>query len=1193
MRYFGITGTSLGYVISKFIGAKLANTADRQFVIVTPDLTSAESLTDELRLFLGNTNSEKRGVEIFLYSAWDVLPFEGLSPSTEVSAERLETLSALQATIDNKKTAVVVTPVAALMQKVAPRNILLPLVKKYSVGQDLDRGQFIASLESLGYVRSSIVEEVGEMAVRGAVVDFFPCSTGSPVRFELYADVLESIRVFDTESQRSTTSLSSLTLTPIREYLLPAILNDSDEVAKQKLLLSISERARKRTESLELPPRVFREIEEIFSASQTIPGIEHLSSLVQNESESFFDYLSDSAELIICDEVSCTRATDDFSETVAEGAERAKEEQRLFPDVKSSYLTANQAIFELKQRANCYFDEINIIDSLEEPEQDPQSQTQSNFEVYSNRELTITLTAAKQQQLPFKPLADYLNKYLKSNFAVAILVSNSSRLNRVKELLASYDLMAVDLKESYQSWFEAVRAESNYRGQICLLQANLSSGLRDDKNQILLISDNEILPSVRTRRTLRKTSSLRKLLGSATQLKEKDFIVHIDHGVGIYHGLKAITVEGKTSDFLELEYAEGAKLFLPVENIAKIHKYAGAEGKNPALDKLGAKTWAKTKKKVKESIAELAGELVNLYAAREIASGFNYGEVDADDLSFADSFPFELTADQAKAIEDVFSDLAKSKPMDRLVCGDVGYGKTEVALRAAFKAASCGKQVAILVPTTVLAEQHYVTFKERFLSFPFRVGTVSRFYPNAENKKTLSLLANGELDIIIGTHRLLSKDVFFKRLGLVIVDEEHRFGVTHKERLKKLRNDVDVLTLTATPIPRTLHMSLIGIRDLSVIETPPVDRQVIRTYLANFDERSQGLVRDAILRELNRDGQIFYIHNRVQTIAAVAEELRELVPEARIEYAHGQMKERELENVMHRFVNKEIDILVSTTIIESGLDIPNANTIIIRNAEKFGLAELYQLRGRVGRSSRRAYAYLLVGNQKFLSSDARKRLKVLQSLDDLGVGFKLALQDMEIRGAGNLLGRDQSGQINLVGFELYTRILKEAIEERKERSSFTNLMEQSLVEPEIKIGFSAHIPEFYIPDVAERILLYQRLVGIESEQETQNILEEMEDRFGSIPKEVITVVQLMLLRSQLRKAQVVSLNMNNQTIRIEFGAGVKIDIKKVSDFVSNSKGEVRLLPPRGLVFKLDESLSSPKAISSYISKRLYAIGICP
>ena len=623
---------------------------------------------------------------------------------------------------------------------------------------------------------------------------------------------------------------------------------------------------------------------------------------------------------------------------------------------------------------------------------------------------------------------------------------------------------------------------------------------------------------------------------SLSQLATDDYVVHQDYGIGIYRGLKHIEVEGTVSDFIHIEYAD-SQLYLPVQQIAKVQKFVAPEGKEPALDKLSSTKWQTRKRKVKEAVVALAGDLIKLYAVRNEAKGFAYSTKSIDDEEFADSFSYTETSDQLTAIEDVLSDMSSEKPMDRLVCGDVGFGKTEVAMRAAYKAVQDGKQVAILAPTTILAEQHRLSFEKRLAGFPVNIGALSRFYKPADNKETLEKVAGGDIDIIIGTHKLLQKDVQFEDLGLLVVDEEHRFGVKQKEKLKQFKKDIDVLTLTATPIPRTLHMSLLDVRDVSIISTPPHDRRAIRTYVAIKED---GLVRDAILREIQRGGQCFYLHNRVQSIDLVTAGLSELVPEARFAYGHGQMNEKELEKIMKLFLEGEIDVLVSTTIIESGIDIPNANTLIVDQAHMFGLAQLYQIRGRVGRSSRQAYAYLMIPQTKKLGKEAEERLKALQALDDLGQGFNLAMRDLEIRGAGNLLGKEQSGNVVSVGFEMYTKILKEAAAHLKGE----DISIEDVIDPEVKLGVDAFIPDPYIPDISERLVLYQRLASLRSHKETEELREEIVDRFGPMNKETANLVEVMRIRALLRKFGISKAELSHRKLRLEFSPQTSINADK-------------------------------------------------
>jgi transcription-repair coupling factor (superfamily II helicase) len=646
-------------------------------------------------------------------------------------------------------------------------------------------------------------------------------------------------------------------------------------------------------------------------------------------------------------------------------------------------------------------------------------------------------------------------------------------------------------------------------------------------------------------------------LTSLSELKQDDFVVHLDHGIGVYRGLKFLQVAGVEGEFLHLEYDGGDRLYLPVDRINMVQKYIGGDGAQPALDRLGGTSWEKVKAKARKSIFAMAEELVQLYALREAREGTAFASPDAMYQEFEAAFEYEETPDQQRAIDETLAGMQNKKPMDRLICGDVGYGKTEVAMRAAFLAVEGGKQVAVLAPTTILAQQHLQTFRHRFRNHPVRIEMVSRFLTNKEIAEILQDTARGKVDIVIGTHRLLQKDVEFKNLGLVIIDEEHRFGVVHKERLKKLRQLVDVLSLTATPIPRTLHMSLVGIRDLSIIETPPVDRLAIQTYVTRYDDR---LIRDAILREIDRSGQVFFLHNRVETIDRLALKLAELVPEAKFAVAHGQMRPKELEKVMLDFFNNQTQVLVCSAIIESGLDFPNANTIIINRADRFGLAQLYQLRGRVGRSHRHAYAYLLIPGEQAITPDAEKRLRALQEIDGLGGGFKLAMHDLEIRGAGNLLGEQQSGQIHAVGFELYTEMMEKAIQELKGEDVLPE------VDPEIRLGIPAYFPDSYIPDANQRLYFYKRLASLRDDQELTELKEEIIDRFGPYTTMVENLFLVMNLRRTLKEFLVQQISVADGRVYLLFHPESPVKVDKVLELIQKQKNRFRLMPDGRLSF---------------------------
>lgn len=1179
IRYTGLGSAASAYLIAE-IASRAAGRKEQalQSLVVVPNASIGETVLEDLRFLLPE---EFSAVSFF---GWEVLPFDALSPAVPVASERISTLARLV----RNEPLIVVASVDGLQRAIASKELFQSYSLPLTLGEEIERDEFIASLDRFGYIRASLVEEVGQYAVRGAIVDVFPAGRELPLRIELFGDTIESIRVFDPSNQRSVGKSEANSLLPVREFFLP----QSAHVALPLLKARLSE--------LSLPQSQGAAIEEALTTGASLPGIEHLQAIFLDTPSYLWDYLPDQAPIIVWDDAAVDMAADQFSDLVQERALQAEKLGQLFAEPKKAFLSADEFHQALHSQRSHVFNSVEFLrDSDFEQKPEPQSEPEQSAEkrtldrtLYSNLGLQTSLQTKRRSERPFEPLAEEIRKRLREHLDVAVVVSQTQRLARMRELLLGYEIEALELEASFAEWREYC-GQPGWKQKVVLLPGQLSEGFRVLEDSFHLISDREIFPEIKERKRPVPKSGAGRFLGSSSQLKDNEHIVHIDYGIGIYRGLKEMTIEGAISDFLELEYAEGAKLFVPVENIGRVQKYTGVEGRTPKLSKLGGQSWEKQKKKVQQNVAELAGQLLHVIAQREVSSGYSFGPPDSEDRAFADRFPFEETADQQAAIDDVLADMAKAQPMDRLVCGDVGYGKTEVALRAAFKAANAGKQTAVLVPTTILADQHFATFRERLEDSAVSVACVSRFYSSAENKETLKQLAEGRVDIVIGTHRLLQKDVVFKDLGLVIVDEEHRFGVAHKERLKRYRAEIDVLTMTATPIPRTLQMSLTGIRELSLIETPPVNRQVIRTYLAPYEQR---VVREAISRELGRGGQVFYIYNRVHNIEVIADELREIVPEARIGIGHGQMKERELEKVMHSFIQHELDILVSTTIVESGLDIPNANTMIVRNADMFGLAELYQLRGRVGRGARRAYAYLLVSDPKTLGPEARKRLQVLQSLDDLGVGFRLALQDMEIRGAGNLLGKDQSGQVNTVGYELYSRILKEAVAQLKKKRSRTQVEnELPEVDPDMQTGFPAHIPVSYIPDVAERLLLYQKLIELTTVQDASAAKEEIEDRFGRAPEEVIILLELMSLRALLKRSAIEKLSYRGAVLRFAFHQEVKFSADAVREAIAehggalqvSQKGQFRLSLPEQAVESPEDLQDALEAVlRSLLSSRL-------
>jgi transcription-repair coupling factor (superfamily II helicase) len=1090
-RVIGALGSASGYYIASLLLDKNAPLS----IIVTPTRKVAEEISDDLRFFLGSN-------AVALFPSWDSLPLEPVSPGVDTSAERIRILASLcrdsDVLLTNNPRAVVIAS-ETLLQRVIPPSDIAQLTTHLKLGDAIERDTLISNLLDAGFTTVKSVVDLGELALKGAVVDLFPSTTQLPVRIELQTIPGELRRrivrmeLFDGESQRAVSELKSLTILPVRELSL--------KLSESYSPLGIEQRLRDRGAQLGVHTR---EVERSLSAlkmGESYPGIELLQYIAAPELPSFIDLIPSNSTVCVLDPYQCHREIENFVHSIRERALRDGEQRDLLPLAEELYNAPDDLIHELTHRTTHEVSAVAPSDS---------NTKTINLRAESTIELATEMRTHVGSGSAFQPLKSFLNQWRRKGYSVALTVGSTFRAERLQGILLNIGTDAPILNDTGNSWLSSPR-----RAHVVILIGHLSQGFRIPGNKLCFIAESEIFGE-RSYRSSRRSPrvSAKRLLSTLSLLKEGDYLVHIDYGVGIYRGLKHLKVDGIMGDFLHLEYADST-LYLPAHQIGKVQKFVGTEGQKPTVDKLSSNRWVRTKQKVRDSIVTLAGDLIRLYATRSVSKGWRFEPYGAEDERFSDSFPYDETPDQLKAIEETINDLAAAKPMDRLVCGDVGFGKTEVAIRAAFKCTQHARQVAVLVPTTILVEQHKRNFVERFAGYPVKIGAISRFYSNQHNLETLAAVARGEIDIIIGTHRLLQHDVVFKDLGLLIIDEEHRFGVKQKERLRSYRTDVDVLTLTATPIPRTLHLSLLNIRDISLIQTAPTDRRVVQTYLT---QRDDALVRDAILRELRRGGQAFYIHNRVQNISLIAAHLADLVPEARFDFAHGQMSELTLERIMKRFVDREIDVLIATTIIESGLDVPNANTIIIDRADQFGLAQLYQLRGRVGRGKRQAFAYLVVPNMKSLTGEAHERLKVLQSLDTLGAGFNLAIRDLEIRGAGNLLGKEQSGSVLSVGFDMYCRILQDAVAELKGDEPAL----EDTIDPDVRIvGVDAFLPDSYVPDIGERLVLYQRLSNIRSDNEAFEIQRELKDRFGPYTTEVDNLLMIMRYRSLLRRYGVV------------------------------------------------------------------------
>ena len=1009
-----------------------------------------------------------------------------------------------------------------------------------------------------GYRRVPLVEEKGEISVRGGIVDLFPPLARHPLRVEFLGDCIETMRSFDPASQRSLDACEELMVLPMRFF----------SVARLQAAWRTIEEA---LEAGDIPHREQQRIIEDLKSGLPFPGVEFFLPYLYPDLEHLGEYLPRGTVVWSLDPSEQERTSATFWEQLESRVATAREAGRFVPPSEHYYLSAKQ---ELGGRAAFLTVEVRGLETFEKSKRPPQSDEKAG-DVHSFADCTVTSmlhiglkpgASPPGAEKSLAPLVTRIRQWQDERQQVYLTVSSQRQADHLQHLLLGHELELPIERE----W--GAQDGEHKRPWAAIVVGPLSQGFTLPADGLVFLAEEEIFGERRHRRRSRPRPVADYLTG-LSQLAAGDYVVHTDHGIARYHGLQHLSVADTTGDYLHLEYVGGDKLYVPVERINLVQKYAGADGKEPSLDRLGGQAWERVKRKTREAIQAMARELLEIHAVRESVERPALATFTDDYEEFVARFPFEETRGQRTAIEDVEADLQSPKPMDRLVCGDVGYGKTEVALRAAYLAVENGKQVAVLVPTTVLAQQHAETFSRRFADYPIRVELLNRFRSAQEAKAVVRGLAAGTVDIVIGTHRLLQRDIAFRELGLVVIDEEHRFGVTHKEKIKRLRHEVDVLTLSATPIPRSLNMGMMGLRDLSVIETPPVDRQAIRTYVARFDE---DLIRSAILHELARGGQVFFVHNRVESIEKMAGQLRVLVPEAILAVAHGQMGERELETVMLDFMHHRVNVLCCSAIIESGLDIPTANTIIINRADHFGLAQLYQLRGRVGRSALRAYAYLLIPGEHALTRDAQRRLEVLQELDDLGGGFRLAAHDLEIRGAGNLLGKEQSGRVAAVGYELYAHMLEETVRELRGGEI------EVAIEPEIHIGLPAYLPEAYIPDVNQRLVFYKKLANVKARSDLEDLAYEMEDRFGRLPELVLDLIEVMDLRRVLRHYLVTAVYRKGERVTLHFHPDSPIQGERLVAFIQHNDRGAQLSPDFRVSFSLAPQEDVTEAVKTLL-----------
>ncbi|HPC85945.1 MAG TPA: transcription-repair coupling factor [Smithellaceae bacterium] len=1114
-----------------FLTALLFKRLEAPLVVLCPTAKESAAFARDLKLFLGEG-------AVLHYPPLDFLSIDMFALQREEEVARLSVLTQLQ--VDSRK--VIVTSLAACLQKIMPYAEFQQYLKILSTGDVLLMEEFPEMLAAGGYQRVSLVENPGEFSLRGNILDVFPPGSPDPLRLEMAGDEIESIRRFDAASQRSGASVDAFVLGPAGEILL-------DEERLNRAVRNVKRRA----DDLDLPRDLRSRLSETLrdqSATSLNPiflplfyedygdpagfGLRKLSNI--------FDYLPPNSLVVIDDPLAVEQAHQNVSAGIDKLLYKAKAAGRFYLERAGLYLDEEM----LRGRMN-RFQQVWLSGlALDGP---GSSAPVVSFDSRPDAPVGSSPGAEGKEESPLGRAAEKIQDRLAQNMPVFLMSPTPEDTARIRHLLAEYGLPARML--SADSPLLETVLNSGDGAALYLREGKISGSFMLESPRLAFWSEEDIFVKKTPRRRLRPRRE-GYFLKSFGDLKEGDFVVHRDFGIGLYRGLQKIAVGAVENDFLVIEYLDGDKLYLPVNALEKIQRYLGPEGSTPKIEKMGGASWDAVKEKVKKSIRDVALELVAIYAAREAMERKPFTPPDRVYEEFCSTFEYEETPDQARAIEDIHADMDDIKPMDRLVCGDAGFGKTEVALRAAFRTAMDGKQTALLAPTTILAEQHFTTFSRRLADFPIRVEALNRFRSPAEIKKTLADLLKGRVDIVVGTHRLLQKDVAFKNLGLVIIDEEQRFGVSHKEKLKKMRTLVDVLALSATPIPRTLHLSLSGIRDLSIINTPPEDRQPIKTYVMEFDE---DVIRGAVEAELARGGQVFFVHDRVRSIYGIAHLVQRLVPRARVGVVHGQMKPAEIEKAMAQFIRREFDVLVCTTIIGSGLDIPSANTIFINRADRFGLAQLYQIRGRVGRGSEEAAAYLLLPRGALLSRDALRRLQAIKEFSEPGSGFRIAYNDLEIRGGGNWLGLSQAGHVSAVGYELYTELMEQTV---REIQGAPAPVEDAL--PEIQMGISAFLPEDYVQDVHQRLVLYKRISLASDPEDLQDLRAELADCYGPLPQAAENLLRVIGIRNLLAPLKAKKMGFDGKYFYVYFGESSPIDPTRITALARKKIKELRFTP---------------------------------
>jgi transcription-repair coupling factor (superfamily II helicase) len=1087
------------------------------WLIVTKNDEAAARLFDDLRFY--HDLSGLPETSLALFPRWETLPYEATAPHVGLIARRMNALRE----IGTQPAAKVVTSIDALMQRLMPVETFVGTVLTFKIGGAIEREALTAGLLRLGYRRVSVVEIPGEFSIRGGIVDIYSTAYNEPLRVEFLGETVESLRLFDPATQKSTAKMDRATVLPAREYLRTG--SGPDALAP-------------------IPPDAEWRAPELYGAMQTL-----------------FDYFTEQPLLVLDQPTALKLSCSTLWERIEDGYLRHsdKDETAPYPSPERLFLTWQDIVDRTSDWTQLALEPLAEADGSWHPVQAFPAQVPAS-------------AGLGARGTPFTQTLSILER-LRDECRILLVARSRGQVDRLLALLREHDVPAMEWSASGWS------ASTQTRAPFFIRHGDLSAGFLSSELRLAVLTEEELFAKGARHKPQAKSKAA-TFLSSLEDLNVGDYVVHVQHGIAKYRGLKRLSVQDFDSDYLILEFYGSDTLYVPLDRLSQIQRYSGAEGHVPRLDRLGGTSWARTTARVKKDIEEMAHELIDLYANRELAKRHSYGYDSTLYHEFEAAFEYEETTDQLKAIEDITRDMGSSKPMDRLVCGDVGYGKTEVAMRAAFKAVEDNRQVAVLVPTTLLAHQHYDNFAERFAPFPARVALLSRFQSPKEAKAILKDVAAGSIDVVIGTHRLLQKDVQFRHLGLVIIDEEQWFGVKHKERLKELRTQVDVLTLTATPIPRTLQMAMASVRDLSIIDTPPAGRLSIRTQVVRSSDK---LIREAILRELGRGGQVYFVHNRVETIERTGAWLQQIVPEARIVMAHGQMNAKPLEAVMLKFFRREADVLVASAIIQSGIDVPNANTIIVNRADTFGLAQLYQLRGRVGRSGDQAYAYFLVPDEGRLTDDAQKRLTAIQQFTELGSGFRIAAADLEIRGAGNLLGKQQSGHIAAVGLDLYMQMVEQAVQRLKGQ-----VVEEE-PDPTLRLNVSAFIPEDYVADPHQRLSLYKRLSSSTQVGDLALLHGEIQDRFGPPPEPVERLFEVMQVRLQAKALRLASIELKTGSVVVTLDAKSKVAQTAIQRLMDRYTSRIRFLSP--LAFELQMPHQDWASIFPELNATLQSLGV--